>query len=182
MARRERVVYDDDDDPEPLVEFAELIELEKGLRIDEDALDEALLAQPDLFYRVSKALALLSSRRDAAKQEIGEAEAVADLQIRTAARRDQTKITNEQVASEKRLNKRVKRAIDQMLHLNSAVAQFGALKEAYQQRSWALKELCNLNAENYYSDRSYGGARNDALTRVAERNKRDMADARRNRR
>lgn len=186
--RRERTVYDSEDDPPAVRELKELPELEKGLRIDEHDLDQALLQQPDLFYRVAKAYAILASRKDAAKQGVLEAEAIADLEVRTAhekkSRRDEDakkkQPTAQQVAAEVRLSSGVRRAIDDMLAISSAAAQYGALKEAYEQRSYALKELCNLASENSYSNRSYG-PREDALNRRAEANRAAMADARRRR-
>jgi hypothetical protein len=186
--KRERAVYDNEDDPEPVRELKDLAELEKGLQIDEDDLDQALLHQPDLFYRVAKAYAILNSRKDAAKQNVLEAEAMADLEIRTAyekqkRREDDDKRkspTAPQIAAEVRLNVKVRRAINDMLQLSSAAAQYAALKEAYEQRSYALKELCNLASESAYSNRSYG-PREDALNRRADQNRRDMAEARRRR-
>ena len=143
-------------------------ELEEGLPIDEHALDEALLRQPDFLYQVSKRLALQTSRRDSAKQLLTETEARVDAEIRNDAYKADEKITEKEVSSQKILNKEVQTAERQLLNLNLIVGQLNALKEAYQQRSYMLRELTSLYIANYYGD---------APTKDAARQMRD-ADAR----
>ena len=184
MARL-RVVDDEefeDQRVEPVKELNQLADLEEGLLIEEHDLDRALLEQPDLFYRVAKIHALLQSQKDQAKQRVAEAEATADLKIRVALRKrdEKGKVTDKEVASQVRLDPVVRKAVSRLLNVSGASGQFLALKEGYEQRSYALKELCGLSKENAYSDRSYG-PRDEALNRRAEANKRAMADARRRR-
>lgn len=163
MAARITVKQDSEDAPtvkslmQGAAELKRLEELEPGLQIDEHALDEALQEQPDLFYRVSKDLALLTSRRDAAKQNVSEVEAQVDLEVRSGAAKRDEKIPEREVDAQKRLHPKVKAAVAQMLQLNSAVGQLAALKEAFQQRSWVLKDLVGLYIANYYSDKSQSG-------------------------
>lgn len=135
-----------------LPEDAALADLEPGLQIDENAMEEALLAQPDSYYKVSKRLALVISRRDAAKQELAEVEARADAKIRRDAELAEEKITEREVKSQKRLDTDVKTAGSNVLTLNYHVGELTALKEAFQQRSYALKELVALYIANYYGD------------------------------
>jgi len=171
-----------------------LEDLEDGLQIDEHALDEALQQQPDLFYRVSKHLAVLTSRRDAAKMSVAEAEAQADGLIRreiqkqldvdaraaekkkSGSRRPEN--TVQAIEAMKRLDPDVQDAMDDFLALNAAVGQFGALKEAFQQRSYVLKDLVSLYIANYYSDKSEGSAGSRVRTHEADNNRKGMAQER----
>ena len=129
-------------------------ELEQGLPIDEHDLNGALLRQPDLLYKVSKELTLQTSRRDAAKQMLAEVEAEVDAAIRHDAQVNDEKITEKEVASQKILDKDVQDAEKELLRLSLAVGQLGALKEAYQQRSYALRGLIDLYVANYFGDAS----------------------------
>lgn len=127
-------------------------DLETGLSIDEHALDEALIAQPEFFYRVSKKLALTVSRRDAAKQALAEEEAKCDGQFREDAAREKEKLTETEVKNLIRLDKDVIKATETLNSLNREVGLLTALKEAYQQRSYVLKDLTSLHIANYYTN------------------------------
>ncbi len=128
--------------------------LEPLLQIDENGLDEALISQPDAYYRVSRLLTLQISRRDAAKQLVEEAEAEADLEIRSRAQKADQKITENEIKSKKILDEDVKHAESELLALNRSVGQLQALKEAFTQRGYALKSLADLYIANYYSTNS----------------------------
>lgn len=126
-------------------------ELEEGLRIDEHALEEALRDQPEMFYRVSKALALEISRRDAAKQALQDAEFKADLRVRGQAERQEKKITEGEVRARVHGDDEVVFCREELARLAESAGKLSSLKEAFQQRSYALKDLCGLYIANYYS-------------------------------
>lgn len=165
-ARREPEDYDD------------LRELEDALRIDEHALEEALRDQPHMFYRVSKAYALEISRRDAAKQALQDAEAWADLSVREEAQEKDRKITEGEIKATVQTDVNVVRVREQFNRSSESVGKLAALKEAFQQRSYALKDLAGLYIANYYtaSEHSGGSAIRD---RAAADSRRAMADSRR---
>ena len=132
-----------------------IADLERGLSIDANAIDEALLNQPDLFYRVAKQLALLISQRDAIKQEKEEIEAEVDAKIRSEAAanaddKDKKKLTEKEVESRKALSEEVRAIEREYLDLGERVNKIVALKEAYIQRSHALKSLVELHISGYF--------------------------------
>jgi hypothetical protein len=158
-------------------------ELEKGLLIDEHALDEALLRQPDAFYRVSKRLAIAISERDYAKQALEEEEARADAHIRESAALEskgdkKEKLTGPEVKALVALDKDVLRASKQLLHLRAQVGMWQALKEAFNQRSYALKDLVTLHAMGYFGETGNSRATNLLKDREAANNKEEMRRAR----
>lgn len=186
--RREKVNRDRYNDPpwddeeehaSKIRELDQIEELEQGLEIDEHALDEALQRQPDLFYRVSKQLAIMTSRRDAAKQAIQNAEAEVELEIRQNLGKRDEKLTDKAVAARVRNSGKVKKAMASYLVLNGAVMQFTALKEAFQQRSYALKSLADLHMASYFQTESISDVSNRHKTMRAERVRSKMADMRR---
>jgi hypothetical protein len=157
-----------------------IADLEKGLHIDENSLDDELVIHPDLFYRVTKQLTLLISQRDAADQEKKEIEARIDAQLRHDAEVTDTKTTERQIESDKRRDKDVIKATDRLLELNKQVGQWQALKEAFMQRSYMLKAMCDLYVAGYF------GANLDSSTsrmkeHDAENNRREMDRLRRQR-
>lgn len=147
--------------------------LEEGLRINKNGLDESLLQQPDLFYRVSKELTLATSRRDAAKQGVADAEAHVELGLH----RTREKCTVGEIKAHVAVAPSVRQARKLLADLQYEVNQLSALKEAFAQRSYALKELVALYIANYYSeiDTSAGHRAADAKYRD---NRRKMNEAR----
>jgi hypothetical protein len=130
----------------------ELTDLEPGLKIDQNALDEACAHHPDLFYRVAQRLADETSFRDAAKEQLANTEALVDAEIRDDWR--ETKSTEKEIDSRKRLDPRVEEARKRYLDYCHSTAQWAALKDAFLQRSYMLKSLGELYISNYYSDTS----------------------------
>ena len=127
-------------------------ELEQALSIEEHALEDECRAQPDSFYHVAKQLALVISRRDAAKQSLEEEEARADGDIRRAAEQEDEKVTETQVKSMVKIDKAVVTARKSLSELNLKVGVLSALKESFQQRSYALSHLVDLYIHNYYGE------------------------------
>lgn len=151
--------------PYPVAEIS-YEELELGIRIDENALEDAWREQPELFHRVSKKLALLISQRDAAKYDLALVEAEVDYELRESARKNEIKITEKEVEAKKLQDKGVQHAQKELSYLNLRAAEFGALVDSFKQRSSALIRLTDLYLNEYYGNREpkYQG-RNELMNR-----------------
>jgi hypothetical protein len=137
-------------------------ELEQGLAIDRDRLDDALLQHADLFYRAAKELAETKSRVDVLKQVRDETEAVADREIRRRHNNDGSgKLTETMVESAKSLVPEVARAHNDLHTAELAAGKLGALVEAFRQRSHAMSSLVDLYVAGYFGDATPGRARRD---------------------
>ena len=132
-----------------------LKQLEEKLKIDEHALEIALRDNPALFYDVASELALAISQRDEAKQDLDELEAEVDMELRQAASVSGERTTEKEIESNKKADKRVKAATDRFLQLRYDAAKWTALKDAYEQRSYALSKLVELYISNYYSSQDH---------------------------
>jgi hypothetical protein len=126
-------------------------ELEAKLEIDEHALDIALREHPDLVYDVTQELALAVSHRDMAKLELDEIEAEIDKDIRKDASINDEKVTEKEVESIKKTHQKVKAANRKFLEEKFNAAKWTALKDAYEQRSYALSKLVDLYLTSYFS-------------------------------
>jgi hypothetical protein len=129
-----------------------LEELQSTLRIDQNALEDAAAQHPELFYRVASEYALTTSLRDQAKQDLSETEAKADSRIRHDIEVAGDKVTEKAVESAKLLDGQVTKARDRLMRLNQEVGEWSALKEAFQQRGYVLRDLVQLYLSRYYSD------------------------------
>lgn len=155
MAKRTRPIDKNDEPPweEDRQERRPTIEdLEAALLIDEHALEEACREQPDFFYAVAKLLALETSRRDGAAHALKDVEAVADQQIRDDAEKMVAKVTEKEVESLKRTDPNVLAARNKLMELERRVGTLTALKEAWTQRNYMLRQLVDLHTAAYYGD------------------------------
>ena len=130
--------------------------LQAGIAIDKLALDECLIEQPQLFFEVSERLALLMSQRDAAKDNLKVVEAEIDDIIRGDAAQEDKKITETAVKKQIEAHRDVIAANKKLRDLNQQVAHIGALKEAYSQRSYMLREVVALHLAGYYDTATAG--------------------------
>jgi hypothetical protein len=164
---------DDEDETNTIAEF------EKFLLIDKNGLDDALIQQPDLIYRVSDMIATLISQRDAAKQSLSEAEAEADELIRRDAAEREVKITADAVRAQVKLDTAVIKRAERLAKLTFLTNKWSALKEAFVARGHALRELVSLHGNNYWSDASSGRASARNRDRDGDSARDAMAQARR---
>lgn len=127
-------------------------ELQRGLIIDENKLEEACRDQPDKFWHVAKALALAVSRRDAAQDALKDEEADTDIEYRATAAKAGEKTTEAEIKNAVRQSKSVRALREQLAEFDRQVNLLEALKESWSQRSYALKELVQLHISSYYGD------------------------------
>lgn len=142
--------------------------LSAALVIDKHNLDEGWVEQPDIFWRVADALAQANYERDTYKGVRDSIIATVDVELRADAQAAGTKITETSLAKEVELDERVRDARVKYQGLCFAAERWQGLKEAFQQRSYALKDLSNLHIANYYQTNSGGERREEAATRARQ--------------
>lgn len=130
---------------------AELIDdLQPGLQIDENALNEECQRQSELFQVVGDALTFALSRRDEAKIILAEVEAAVDLEIRKKGRA--SKLTNPEISAMVCIDDRVRDAKRQHLRFVHEAARLSTLKESFEQRSYQLSQMTKLYLSSYFGD------------------------------
>lgn len=160
----------------PSQQSPSIVELEKALKIDEDDLETSLLDQPESFYRVAKAAAIATSRKDAAYQHIKEVTAEVDRHIRSGID-PEDKMTEKAIESQVRLDRKIRDANIAHLALSEDAAILNALVQAYQMRSYALKDLIAMHLKEYYMNQgSSGDARAEDVRRQQSDRRRERDD------
>lgn len=125
--------------------------LESKLIIDRNDLDTALLEQCQLFYDVSTALVEATAERDATKEELERTYAKVSHEIRSA-HSGEKKPTEGLIDSQIRLDEQYQMVSNQYLVTVENAAMLMALKQAYEQRSYMLKEMVQLYMVGYFGD------------------------------
>lgn len=130
----------------------------RKLLIDETDLDTDIARQAVLFHEVADRLAVQTSVRDKAKKVLSEVEARVDFDIRDVARRNKDKITEKEIATAVRLDDEVQAAHEDLIKASYYVGRLTALRDAFEQRRYMLREMAGTYASGYWdsavSDRS----------------------------
>lgn len=157
-----------------------LKELQEGLQIDKNGLDEELRHQPELFHKVADRHAILVSLRDAAKQEIKVVEAEVDRKIRKDLESRDQKVTEKEIESLKVQHPQVLKANDEYLDLSQKVGRWQALKEAFIQRNYVLEPMVRLFLASYYGEVTVSRNGDKMKDKRADRAREEMSEGRRN--
>src|ERR1035437_9990232 len=114
------------------------------LEIDQDALDECLMQQPTVYYNVAQAFALANAERDACKLDLEELQAQLDQDIRAEALRKDEKLTETSLQNRLKTLPKMQDIQRVLLKKRQEAESWQMLKEAFQQRSYMLKEIVAL--------------------------------------
>jgi hypothetical protein len=155
-----------------------LEEFEDKLKIDKDDLDHELVHQSSLSFNVGRMFAKSISVRDAAKSERNKVSAALDREIRREASHNEEKVTEPQILSRIKENPRYDEINSRYQKLCEISAVWEALKESYQMRSYAIKDLVQLWIANYYTDSVGKQDRNAARDRIAGDARTRLSEAR----
>jgi hypothetical protein len=132
-----------------------LTELHAQLAIDKSVLDDEVIRQPMLFYMVSELLTDALAERDAAKEELASVDADLDFTWRRKLSKDKAvKITESTIKSYVQTSADHEKAFATWLAAKTKADKLQGLKDAFQQRSYMLRDLVSLYSANYYEDAS----------------------------
>jgi hypothetical protein len=152
-------------------------ELRSYLEIDKHALDDEIVKQPSLFFKVSEAYVEAVAERDACKEELASIDAELDGEVRHKLEVAGEKITEAIVKNEIQTDKKHGPAFDTYILAKTKADMLMALKEAFQQRGYMLRDLCSLYVSQYYDQSSVqGNSKTDAA--VYNRQRERLAEAR----
>lgn len=154
------------------------------LEIDREDLDTCLIKQPELFYHVSEAYVVTVSERDEVKLRLEEAIAELDQQIRRKAAEDDERVTEATIQQRIKAAPRIQQLQREYLSARQAADSWQALKEAFQQRSYMLRELVALHISRLRERDSYSDGAPPRTIREAlgDRNREELGKMRRARR
>lgn len=152
------------------------------LVIDVDALSECLVEQPDLYYHVTMEHARAVADRDEIKLELDELQAEVDRSVRAKAVDIGEKVTEAVIAQRVKLNDGIREKSRDLISARGVVDQWQSIKEAFQQRSFMLREIVALRISERSEQYAASGAGRrpcDPGTVMADENMRAGSEARR---
>lgn len=131
-----------------------LSDLQQHLEIDKTALDDEVMRQPSLFYKVSEALTDALAERDGALEELSYVDAEQALKGRKELSKAGAKVTDAMVKTYVQVSVEHDKAFNAWLQAKARADKLQALKEAFNQRSYMLRDLVTLYSANYYESTS----------------------------
>jgi hypothetical protein len=156
---------------------ATLAELQAQLAIDKSVLDDEVIRQPVLFYTIGEQVTDAIAERDAAKEELASVDADLDFKGRKKLANVHDKVTETMVKNFVQMHPDHENAFATWLTAKTKADRLLALKDAFQQRSYMLRDLVSLYSANYYEDASLKPSRaQDASHYAANRHR--ISDAR----
>jgi hypothetical protein len=129
----------------------DLEEFRGYLAIDKHALDKELMQQSQLFFTVAEELVQATSKRDTRKEALAVVDARLDRKFRdmTSGKATETAIKSMVLLDKEHLD-----AMALYLELKLEADKLTALKEAFQQRNYAIRDLCQLFVSQYFAQDS----------------------------
>lgn len=158
----------------------DIAEFRKYLLIDKKRLDDAVTQQPSLFFEISEALAEAIAARDLAKEQLANVDADLDKDIRLQLETAGKRATETIVASMVQADPEHQNSFNTYVDVKKKADILMALKDAFQQRGYMLRDLCQLYVANYFEDDSIKA--NSNTDRVAYEEKRKLLRDARSRR
>ena len=154
------------------------IDYQSFLKIDKNQLDDAIEEQPDLFYRISVGVAFAISTMDKAKKDLSTCDAKLAFSIRLKRENLGEKVTEAIMLSLIESEDKHKEAVKEYLQAKFRADELLALKEAFLQRSYMLRELVSLYVAEYYSTGSVSPDRKDMKRFTYGRDRKKLKRAR----
>lgn len=158
--------------------------LRQQLQIDRDDLDTCLVEQPDLYYHVAEAYVLAVAKRDEAKLDLEQVTAELGEVMRNAAAVKEEKLTEAAITRKLSDSPRLQEKERALLSLRVEADKWQALKEAFQQRSFMMRELVAMfirRMSDVSLEHGNAGARQDLTSARADKNHAAASEERRRR-
>jgi hypothetical protein len=137
------------------------------LLIDKYNLDIGLVEQASVYHKIGDRLADAMSYRDQARAELDRTKAECDKFIRQDAALANERITEAQVAAKIVEEATFQTANSEYLEWKLIADKWTVMKDSFNQRAYALRDLCQLWMANYYSDTAIAEAKSVASDRIA---------------
>lgn len=145
------------------------------LRIDKNSLDDEVIKQPELYFECAEAAGLAQSRRVGAKDELERLEARLYKVVAAKLVEEQERVTENAVHGRVINHKSRIEAFEKLQQALIEEKTWEALKDAAQQRSYALKDLCNLTSSGFLGAQSMNGQPSRRVQELAyDKNKAEM--------
>jgi len=132
-------------------------------------LDNELVWQAQTFGHVGVLFAMATAEKDKKKHDLDVLEAQLDRDIRDQLVTNGERVTEDKVKAGIKLEQVHQRAYDDYLQARFMADKWEAVKEAYKQRAYMLREIATLRSTDYFGEAVGAGERQEARQRSFKR-------------
>ena len=160
-------------------------ECRQFLRIDRNDLDNCLQQQPEAYHHAAEAYILAVAQRDETKLILEELTAELETGVRKTASATGEKLTESAIQARLTGLPKIQTLTRKLLDAKLEADRWAALKESFQQRSHALRDLVALRLgerRDLAMESGSGQVRQNYIAQESERIREATADLRRQRR
>jgi hypothetical protein len=159
-------------------EQSSLDEIRANLRIDPDDMDTMLVQHAEYFDQIGERVVNAADLVATLKVELEKLTAELDRDIRANNARNETKMTETQVANTIKSTPRHEAAARKLADAQRNLSALSSLKESFQQRSYMLRELNQKQIARIYTGTTERGGGGGAARRAAigDRNRAVLED------
>lgn len=129
-------------------------EFRKYLEIDRSSLDDEVRRHASLLFKVSEAMVEAIAKRDYFKEHLASMDAKIDQELRADFEDKGDKYTESQIKSLILTDKERCGVNAKLLEAKAEADKLIALKDAFHQRGYMIRDLCSLYVANFYEDSS----------------------------
>lgn len=128
------------------------MELKSRLAIDKNNIDQEVIEQPELYYHAAEQAAMATSEYDAKKEESKRVFAEVYSEYRTESESIGKKATEASLNAQVEIDTRVVQIKEELTKALLNKETSAALKEAFIQRGYMLKELCSMYVSGFLTN------------------------------
>lgn len=154
-------------------------DFEARLQIDRNNLDQELVEQPELYYRICEQYALAVSHRDQLHDGYKEVQAGLNIRLRRKMEEKGDKVTVAGLDAAVASHAKFLEAKAEHAEAAKEAELWVAMKDSFQQRAWVLKDLTQLYISGYFQNNSAGGSKHKVDEVEYQRNREKLAHGRR---
>jgi len=155
--------------------------LREKLKIDKDNLDFEIIAQPELYYEAANACAMAGSVRDRAYENAKQVDAQLYLEVRSEIESAGKKATETMIENFVQNHIAHKEAKGVWAEAKAEADTLAALRDAFQQRGYMLRDLVQLIVTGYYAERPMSEDSSHVRTYKQDSKEQRVRDSRRSR-
>lgn len=148
-----------------------------GLIINEDDIDGTVRSQPSKYYEAGELHAESVAMRDTVKNQIQTTRSELYIEIRETIESGGKKITEANLAAMVDTDKGMLDLSSILVQANLLVGKVSALKDAFSQRSFAIRDIVALTIHNFMATNTItkSGVGNDAANIEYDKNRKEIA-------
>lgn len=152
----------------------QIAEFESRLRIDRNALDNAVAEQADIYYQVARSFSQATDVSETSKAELDVIDSGVALSLREDAEKKGVKVTEGKIAEMVKVSDAHIDAMNNYQQARDRARSLNDLRDAYHQRSEMLKRMVDLYVGQYFTVTSVRSAETKQSGTAADAGKKAM--------